>query len=258
MLYFDNENIRIIFSDKSDGNMLFGKPDSTDFDADALINKKVVDSRLKFFANHQIDPARLSNIWGVHGSDIYRIHGKDLGKGALNPQTRVENYDGLITDVKNSYLMITGADCLPVLFYDERHKAIGATHTGWRGVIKEIVPKMIARFSTDFRSDPTDIKAWIGPGIKACHYDVPEERAELFSKKYAYCIMEKDGRFFLDLAGAIALQLTGVGVNPQNIVIHQDCTYCEKDKWFSARRDKPERIEAAAFIMHLKPQIILI
>ncbi|PJE69382.1 hypothetical protein COU96_00045, partial [Candidatus Shapirobacteria bacterium CG10_big_fil_rev_8_21_14_0_10_38_14] len=97
-----------------------------------------------------------------------------------------------------------------------------------------------------------DISIWIGPGIKSCHYDVPQERADLFSKDYKEYIIIKDGKIFLDLAGIIALQLTGAGIESQKITTHPDCTFCQKEKWFSYRRDKPKFIEANAFIIKLK------
>jgi len=126
----------------------------------------------------------------------------DLGKGALDSDTRIPDTDGLITNAKNSY--------------------------------------------------PADIIVWIGPGIKSCHYDVPQERAELFSKDYKECIIIEGGKIFMDLAGIITLQLIGARVRPEKITTHPDCTFCEKDKYFSHRRDKQEIIEANAFIINLK------
>ncbi len=261
MLWFNNKNIAIIFSQKSDGDMLFKANDSP-------LNKKIKANRQLFFDKNNIDASRLVNIYGIHGSDIFRVKEKDLGSGALNAETRIEDYDGLITDIKNSYLMVTGADCFPVFFYDEQKQIIGITHAGWRGILKDIISKMVSKFKNELGSNPADIVVWIGPGIKSCHYDVSKERAGLFSKDYKECIIIKDGKIFLDLDGIIALQLTGVGVKPEKITTHPDCTFCEKDKYFSHRRDKNEiidgstsltinpeynrRIEANAFIIGLK------
>lgn len=73
--------------------------------------------------------------------------------------------------------------------------------------------------------------------------------------------MIKGGKIFLDLAGIIALQSTVAGVKPEKITTHPDCTFCEKDKYFSYRRKKlenpeptegPKFIEANAFIIKLK------
>jgi len=148
--------------------------------------------------------------------------------------------------------MITGADCFPVFFYNENKDVIAAAHCGWRGILKELPAKMIDKFKNEFSSNPADISIWIGPGIKSCYYDVPQERADLFSKDYKEYIIIKDGKIFLDLAGIIALQLTGAGIESQKITTHPGCTFCQKDKYFSYRRDKNEIIEANAFIINLK------
>ena len=245
MLWIDNKNISIIFSQKSDGDMLFKTNDS-------LLNDKIKANRQLFFDKNNINASRLVNIYGAHGSDIFIVDEKDLGSGALNAETRIEDYDGLITNIKDSYLMITGADCFPAFFYNENKNMIAAAHCGWRGILKELPAKMIDKFKNEFSSNPADISIWIGPGIKSCYYDVPQERADLFSKDYKEYIIIKDGKIFLDLAGIIALQLTGAGIESQKITTHPGCTFCQKDKYFSYRRDKNEIIEANAFIINLK------
>ena len=245
MLWFSKQNIAIIFSDKSDGDMLFKTSDSP-------LNEKIKANRQLFFDKNNINASRLVNIYGIHGNDIFKVEEKDLGSGALNAETRIEDYDGLITNAKNSYLMVTGADCFPVFFWDENKNIIGAAHCGWRGISMGLPAKMIEKFKNDFGSNPADISIWTGPGIKSCHYDVLQERADLFSKDYKEYIMIKDGKIFLDLAGIIVLQLTGAGVKPEKITTHPDCNFCEKDKYFSHRRDKQGVIEANAFIINLK------
>lgn len=221
-------------------------------DADE-INEGIRANRIKFFNNHNIDPSRLVNFASIHGANIETVtRDSILGSGALDAESRIPNTDGLITNIKNSYLMVTGADCFPVMFWDNKKGVIATVHAGWRGIIKEIVPETILKLRNSFNSDPSDINAWIGPGIKSCHYSVDKERAELFSKNYKQHIIERDSQIYLDLAGIIALQLTKAGIKPEKITMHPDCTFCEKDKYFSHRRDKSEPIKANAFIIHLK------
>ena len=120
MLWFNNQNIAIFFSQKSDGDLLFKtqiNSDQTQIDTDTL-NEKVRQNRISFFEKNKINPQRLVNLAGIHGTNIVVINHHDLGKGALETNTRIPNTDGLISNIKNSYLMITGADCFPVFFYD--------------------------------------------------------------------------------------------------------------------------------------------
>jgi len=248
MLLFENESIAIIFSEKSDGDMLFKVNDSP-------LNEKIKLNRQKFFQKNNIDAGRLVNIYGRHGSDVFKVEEKDLSSGALEAKTRIEDYDGLITNIKNSYLMVTGADCFPIFFYDPLKNVIGIAHCGWRGILDKLPAKIIEKFKNDFNSNPNNIEVWIGPGIKSCHYDVPQERADLFLKDYKEYIIIKDDEIFLDLTGIIVLQLTGAGIRPEKITTHPDCTFCEEDKWFSNRRDKAGIIQANAFIINLKCKI---
>ncbi len=235
--------------------MLFKTPlinaDKSPINAD-IINDKVRQNRISFFEKNNIDSQRLVNSAGIHDTNIVMIYHNDLEKGALESSTRIPETDGLISNIKNSYLMLTGADCFPVFFYDENKGVIGAAHCGWRGILKELPTEMVSKFKNEFGSNTSDINVWIGPGIKSCHYDISQERADLFSKDYKAYIMIKDDKIFLDLAGIIAFQLNGAGVKSEKITTHPDCTFSEKDKYFSHRRDKSEIIEANAYIINLK------
>lgn len=257
MIWLENPNISIIFSQKSDGDMLFKTPlinaDKSPINADT-INEKVRANRISFFNKNKINPERLVNIAGVHGTHIAMTRHSDLGKGALDSDTRIPNTDGLIANIKNSYLMITGADCFPVFFYDENKNVVSVAHCGWRGILNGLPAKMISKFISEFGSNPIDIQVFIGPGIKSCHFEVKNDVASLFEKNFKNAIINRDAKIFIDLPEVIMLQLieAGVGVKSEKITTHPDCTFCEKDKWFSSRRDKSNPIEAAAFIINLK------
>ncbi|GEM_PF-1783882 len=259
----------IIFSTKADGDLLFSSHHPE-------LNQDIKARRLKFFEKNQIDPSRVVNLSGSHGTRIATVTEADLGKGSLDPDTRIPDTDGLITDFPHSYLMITGADCFPVLFSSDddgfdsaHHKAvIGAAHCGWRGIIglkadfkdfpervgheAGIVPQMIKAFQERFAIGPNRIHVWIGPGIKACHYDVEEARAILFTNSYPGSVIKNDHKFFLDLPQVLRAQLQESGVAQTHITEHSDCTYCEAQDWFSWRRDKPAYVEANAFLINRK------
>ena len=254
--------------------MLFERPQKDD---DSTENNKVKIDREKFFGKHSIDSSRLANIWGIHGAEIYRVKESDLPAGSLNPKTRIKNKDGLITDVSNSYLMVTGADCFPILICDSKRKAVGGLHAGWRGILAGIASKAVVELRKAFNSVPGHLNVWIGPGIKSCHFEVKEDVVKLF-KDYARTytdspqhrnsvrghartnaeiiqqdiMINRDGRYFIDLPAIIKRQLVEAGIEFRKITEHTDCTYCKKNEFFSYRRDKPNIIEANALIIHLK------
>ncbi|MBU2579180.1 peptidoglycan editing factor PgeF [Patescibacteria group bacterium] len=245
MFWVSNKNIAIILSEKSDGNMRFENNNQT-------LNAEIKVNRQKFFQKNNINPLKLVNANFAHNNLISVVVEKNLGNGSLNPKTRIDGVDGLITGVKNSYLMITGADCFPVFIYDEQNQIIGIAHCSWKSIMKNIVSEIINKFKKNLNFQPLKLKIWIGPGIKNCHFEIKKDVIKLFKEKYETTITKRSDKYYIDLPAIIKSQLKEFGINSKNIVEHSDCTFCQKEKWFSYRRDKPKYVEAMAFIIGLK------
>lgn len=171
----------------------------------------------------------------VHGKKITIVSPKDAGK-------IIAKTDGLVTQSKNLILTVTAADCLPLYFFDQKNEVIGLAHAGWRGVKKNIAGQMIKIMISKFKSQPDDIKVYIGPHIQKCHFDVLPDLGKKF-KIYKKFIFKKNNQIFIDLSGIVFYQLVEMGLKKNNITISSDCTFCQK-KYFSNRRDHPEQIEA--------------
>jgi polyphenol oxidase len=174
--------------------------------------------------------------------------------------------DGLITNRSGIVLAVRVADCLPVLMADPVRRAVGAFHAGWRGTLARIVEKGVGEFRRQFGSDPADIKAAIGPGIRRCCYEVSEDFRDKFRAQFAYADSvfeevfssdpvrrrypllfmnqrapghgEPPRTVHLDLVEANRRQLLEAGVRQENIWISDLCTSCRTDLLFSHRREK--------------------
>ena len=174
--------------------------------------------------------------------------------------------DGLITRTPGIVLGILTADCLPVVLVDPKRRAVGIFHAGWRGTVKRIVEKGVGEMRRNFGSHSRELKAGIGPGIRACCYEVGPEVREQFESQFSYgaelfCeIKESDPirdkypllflsarppghselpkKLFLDLAEANRRQLVSAGVAPRNISISPLCSSCRNDLLFSHRAEK--------------------
>src|SRR5581483_2549688 len=174
--------------------------------------------------------------------------------------------DGLITDTPGLLLSILTADCLPVILVDPKRRAVGVFHAGWRGTAKRIVEKGVGEMHRWFGSDPRDLKAAIGPGIRGCCYEVGPEIQSTFDAQFSYGrdlfretkerseIHEKypllfltsrapghselPKKIFLDLAEANRRQLIAAGVPSKNISDLGLCTRCRPDLFFSHRGEK--------------------
>ena len=48
--------------------------------------------------------------------------------------------DGLVTNVPGLTLATFYADCVPLFLVDPVHKAVGLSHSGWKGTVKRIGP----------------------------------------------------------------------------------------------------------------------
>jgi YfiH family protein len=174
--------------------------------------------------------------------------------------------DGLITDTPELLLAVQAADCIPIIVVDRKRRAVGVFHAGWRGTVKRIVEKGVGEMRRHFGSDPRNMLAAIGPGIRSCCYEVGEEvrtrfesqfadAASLFSEvkesdpvreKYPLLFLtarapghsELPVQIFLDLVEANRRQLMDAGLAEKNIDTSAPCTACHTDMLFSHRRDK--------------------
>ena len=68
----------------------------------------------------------------THTVNLRRVTLEDAGKGVVRERD-YRDIDGLITDVPGLTLVTFYADCVPLYFADPVHKAVGLSHSGWRG-----------------------------------------------------------------------------------------------------------------------------
>ncbi|MFA6476636.1 MAG: peptidoglycan editing factor PgeF [Candidatus Paceibacterota bacterium] len=210
-------------SQKSDGQMSVYSDDVS------------VENRKIFFKKLGLDPGKIVLAGLSHSSNVDLVGEESIGQ-------KINNTDGLITNVPGIILTITSADCLPIFFFDKNKEVIGLAHAGWRGVESNIVSKVIEKMRSKFGSNPKDITVNIGPHIKSCHFEIKDDLVEKFSQ-YKDFITTSDGVTNLDLSAIVREQLKDCGVNPDSINISSECTYCLPDKYYSFRRDKPEKVE---------------
>ena len=138
--------------------------------------------------------------------------------------------DAIITNEKNNIIGVFTADCVPVILVDDKRKVSAAIHSGWKGTFASITLKTIKRMEDELGCNPADIKAYIGPHIRKCCYEVSEELKEKF-------ISEKNnipesvlfsGRN-LNLEACILDDLKKAGVDDDNINVLDLCTYCSDE-----------------------------
>lgn len=197
----------------------------------------------------------------VHKTNIRLVNGNDKGKGFSRPRDYAE-IDGLITNTPGITLVTKYADCVPLFFVDPINKAIGLSHSGWKGTINRIGQKTIEEMGKAFDSNPKDIIAIIGPSICMECYEVGEEVAIEFNKAFANSMdnnlqsnkispilsKNKRGRFQLNLWEANRRILMDAGLLLDHIHVSGVCTSCNSELLFSHRKTNGKRGSLAAFL----------
>jgi polyphenol oxidase len=221
-------------SEKKDGDMkfLFGE-------------KKVLENRKKYFYKIKIDEEKVFFAEVVHGKKAVKIGKRKKRKNILGA-------DALMTSEKEKYLALTVADCLPIYIFDPKAKAIGLIHAGWRGLSKDIIFEAISKFKFFFGTKSKDILVGIGPGISLKNFEVGKDVSCFFEKYGKGVLLEKNGKEFLDLKKIAELKLLEMGILKKNIEISSECTFKNKEKYFSYRRDRPEKIQAMLAILGIR------
>jgi polyphenol oxidase len=134
--------------------------------------------------------------------------------------------DALVTSERDFCLAVAVADCIPVALVGERD--VGIVHSGWRGTLAGISEKA-ARGMGKGR-----VRAYVGPGIRGCCYEVSHELAEEFAARFGPEVVS--GRY-LSLPAAIKVDLRRSGVEE----IHDLglCSGCRPDLFYSHRKQGP-------------------
>lgn len=190
----------------------------------------------------------------THGTSVIVVREEDAGMGIARPM-EWESADGLVTDVPGLVLGVFTADCVPVLFVDPVHRAVGACHSGWRGTVGRIAAGTVRRMHEALGTDPADVLAGIGPSICQEHYEVSEDVAEHFRREFSGHEEEllryegNPGHLQLDLWEACRITLLEAGIPEENISVTDICTACNPELLFSHRASKGKRGNIGAFIM---------
>ena len=190
-----------------------------------------------------------------HETKVLKVGTKDRGKG-ITKDRDYEGIDALITDEKGIILSCFSADCVPILFYDPIHKAVGACHSGWRGTKGKILQNVVEEMRKHFSSNPAEILIAIGPSICKEQYVVSEDLALSFLEDYPDLgedssspiqRISKD-KFQLDLWDLNSRIALDCGIKEEHISISGYCTMENPELFFSHRYSQGKRGLQGAFI----------
>jgi polyphenol oxidase len=186
----------------------------------------VMANRARFFGELGLD---ISTAKFCHANQVHSANATVVNDAGLYPKT-----DALVTDKRGLNLVISVADCLPVMIYDKTKGVIANVHSGWRGTKQGIVTNTLRVMVEEFGCRGEDMIAFVGPGISCDKFEVGSEVAEMFEEKY---VRMKAGKYFVDISMVVLDQLRNAGVLEANIERSGFCTYSSVGYLHSYRRD---------------------
>lgn len=196
-----------------------------------------------------ISQERLVTVRQNHGADILVI---DQPNDDLTHFCGIEA-DAIITNQPGIMIGVTVADCVPLLLFDPVNRVIAAIHAGWRGVANDISAHLLKGMQGMFGSNLQMLKAAIGPAIRPCCYQVDPPVKDAFQQLpelwQQSATADGEGRWRLDLPLAVKIRLEQQGIPAENIQSADQCVCCQKELFFSHRRDKGETGRQIGFIM---------
>lgn len=207
------EGVLVAFADRGGG---VSRPpyDSLNLAATVGDDAGAVEANRQRVANAVgFDPGELVLARQVHGCDVL-----EAGRDATGV---IGEADVLVSRRPEKVVGILAADCVPVVLAGP--DVVAVAHAGWRGLIGgavEVAVEQIGGVS----------KAWVGPSIHACCYEVGPEVTAAFADRglpVADATHVDPGR-----AAVVALNRAGV----TNVEATRDCTSCDH-RYFSYRRD---------------------
>jgi YfiH family protein len=173
------------------------------------------------------EPRWLHQVHGARVVDADRIAG-------------VEKADASLARSPGTVCVVKIADCMPVLFADEESTVVAAAHAGWRGLAGGVLEATIDAMGTPAGK----LYAWLGPAIGPRVYEVGEDvRAAIGEPRGAF-MPTRPGHWLLDLYAVARARLATMGV--RRIYGGGYCTFTERERFFSYRRDHDQRRMAAA------------
>lgn len=177
--------------------------------------------------------SRLRELLPAEPRWMRQVHGTQVIDAAREPG-EIEA-DAAVATVPRIVCTVLTADCLPVLITDTAGLAVGIAHAGWRGLACGIIENTIDALG----GGPDERIAWLGPAIGPQAYEIGEDvRAAFLARdpaaESAFRAV-RPGHWMLDLYAVARQRLAACGV--RRVFGGDFCTYGERERFFSHRRD---------------------
>lgn len=154
---------------------------------------------------------------------------------AIEASNKNRKADASYTNQINTVCAVMTADCLPVLFCNKHGTQVAAAHAGWRGLADGILEATI-----DAMNEKTnELMVWMGPAIGPDVFEVGDEVRDAFIQVLPQAeqafTQKNPGCWLADMYLLARQRLEQKGIT--DIYGGGYCTYTEKERFYSYRRD---------------------
>ncbi len=196
--------------------------------------------------------ARLERTTGLRFARVRQVHGTRAVR-AEAPCSPEEEADAVLSLTPGVAACISVADCVPVLLADPDTGAVAAVHAGWRGTFARAAAKAVRALATEAGVPAARLLASVGPSIGPCCYEVSSDLAARFAAELGPAVVREGPTPRLDLWAANVAVLGAAGVPAERVEVLGRCTACERELFFSHRRDAGRTGRQMAFIAPRPP-----
>jgi YfiH family protein len=191
----------------------------------------VLENRRRLCAAVGVPQARLVVPGQVHGTALRWVGAAAAGRGAFDSASVVREHDGLLTAAAGLGLVVSYADCVPIVVVAEGDEGplYATVHAGWRGMVAGIGG--LAAAGLESRGGRL-LAAAVGPSIGPCCFAVDDELRRRFAALYP----GSAGSRTVDLWHCARLDLERAGVPADRVAVAGLCTSSDS-RFFSHRRD---------------------
>ncbi|MDZ7760257.1 MAG: polyphenol oxidase family protein [Desulfovermiculus sp.] len=166
----------------------------------------------------------------VHGTDMAVITDPDRQYARTRPRA-----DALATVLPNQALVVSVADCQPLLLAHTSGRFIAALHVGWRANRADAPGLWVKRMCTEYKIWPQEIMAMRGPSLGPAWSEFVNYQQEWGREFEGYFHPQTQT---VDLWDLTRDQLQQAGLRPDCIFSLDLCTYSLPQLFSSYRRDK--------------------
>lgn len=191
--------------------------------------KNVMENRRRICASLGIDAQQLVFASLAHSDGVKVASSADAGQ-------RIEGFDALISQTPGLPLMLSVADCVPIILV-QPDKLVALIHASWRSIIAGIIPEALTQI-TRLHIQPSNLVAAIGPCIATQHYEIKADVIGLISEKLPFhdkVLISSSGKTFFDLRKTCQLQLQTGGVTQIDQVPID--TFSNTEEFYSYRKE---------------------